>query len=174
MDISPDRFLIFFVLDTDRILWLLLSCSVVYVCLLLPNVNSVTDLSWRDRTGWDRTQLDGTGHDRAGQYTICNWSIIKSKVHIIFSPGTKFILPSGKFPLVKNLLNIIICCHQYMNQYLIIIYNIKVIKISSYIVTNLNTSSVRNITSIYYQSINVFSNQSKSAQWNISFTCIEE
>ena len=32
-----------FVLDTDRMLWLLLSWEVVYVCLLLLNANSATD-----------------------------------------------------------------------------------------------------------------------------------
>ena len=59
----------YFVLDTDRMLWLLLSCGVVYVCLLLLNANSATDWVWSDQTGRERTQSDGTGNDRTGQET---------------------------------------------------------------------------------------------------------
>ena len=57
------------VLDTDRMLWLLLSCGVVYVCLLLLNSNSATDRAWRERTGQDRTRSDRTRNDRTGQET---------------------------------------------------------------------------------------------------------
>ena len=56
-----------FVLGTDRMLWLLLSCGVVYVCLLLLNMNSATDWAWHDWTGRDRKRSDGTGNDRTGQ-----------------------------------------------------------------------------------------------------------
>ena len=58
-----------FVLDTDRILWLLLSYGVVYVCMLLLNANSATDWAWRDGTGRYRTRSDRSGHNRPGQNT---------------------------------------------------------------------------------------------------------
>ena len=32
-----------FILDTDRMLWLLLSCGVVHMCLLLVNANYATE-----------------------------------------------------------------------------------------------------------------------------------
>ena len=56
-----------FVLDNDRMLWLLLSCFVVYVCFLLLNVNYGTDWAWHDRTGHDSKRSDGTGPDQIWQ-----------------------------------------------------------------------------------------------------------
>ena len=51
-----------FVLNNDRILWLLLSFGAVYVYLLLLNATSATDWAWRDKTGRDKTQSYVTGH----------------------------------------------------------------------------------------------------------------
>ena len=47
-------------------LWLLLNCGIVYVCLLLLNANYPTDWAWCDRTGQDSTGRDLTGQDMIG------------------------------------------------------------------------------------------------------------
>ena len=50
-------------------LWLLLNCGVVYVCLCLLNANYATGGAWHERKGRGRTRSDRTGHDRTGHET---------------------------------------------------------------------------------------------------------